>query len=106
LYSPESEVYFEQLVCSLKGQLNLSFFQQAWQEIVAKHPVLRTSFHWEEIEKPLQIVSQKVELSWMIYDWKHWNNLQQKEALESFLKSDRASGIELDQAPLMRFTLI
>ncbi|NCR39473.1 MAG: amino acid adenylation domain-containing protein [Microcystis aeruginosa W13-11] len=106
LYSPESEVYFEQLVCTLKGQLNPSCFQNAWQTVVAKHPVLRTSFHWEEIEKPLQIVSQKVELSWMIYDWKHWNNLQQKEALESFLKSDRASGIELDQAPLMRFTLI
>ena len=32
LYSPESEVYFEQLVCTLKGQLNLSFFQQAWQK--------------------------------------------------------------------------
>jgi amino acid adenylation domain-containing protein len=106
LYSPESEVYFEQLVCTLKGQLNLSFFQQAWQKVVAKHPILRSSFHWEEIEKPLQMISQKVELSWMVYDWKHWNNLQRKEALESFLKSDRASGIELDQAPLMRFTLI
>ena len=106
LYSPESEVYFEQLVCTLKGQLNLSFFQQAWQKVVAKYPVLRSSFHWEEIEKPLQMVSQKVELPWMVYDWKHWDNLQQKEALESFLKSDRASGIELDQAPLMRFTLI
>jgi amino acid adenylation domain-containing protein len=106
LYSPESEVYFEQLVCTLKGQLNLSFFQQAWQKVVAKHPILRSSFHWEEIEKPLQMVSQKVELPWMVYDWKHWDNLQQKEALESLLKSDRASGIELDQAPLMRFTLI
>jgi amino acid adenylation domain-containing protein len=106
LYSPESEVYFEQLVCTLKGQLNLSFFQEAWQEIVAKYPVLRTSFHWEEIEKPLQMVSQKVELPWMVYDWKHWDNLQQKEALESFLKGDRVLGIELDQAPLMRFALI
>ena len=106
LYSPESEAYFEQLVCTLKGQLNLPFFQQAWQKVVAKYPVLRSSFHWEEIEKPLQMVSQKVELPWMVYDWKHWDNLQQKEALESFLKSDRASGIELDQAPLMRFALI
>jgi amino acid adenylation domain-containing protein len=106
LYSPESEFYFEQLVCTLKGELNLSFFQEAWQTVVAKHPVLRSSFHWEEIEKPLQMISQKVELPWMVYDWKHWDNLQQKAALESLLKSDLASGIELDQAPLMRFTLI
>ncbi|MDJ0728709.1 MAG: amino acid adenylation domain-containing protein [Crocosphaera sp.] len=106
LYSPESEAYFEQLVCQLKGQLNISLFQKAWQTIVARHPVLRSSFHWEEIEKPLQMVSQQVELSWMIHDWQHWPENQQKEALETFLKSDRSLGIDIDQAPLMRFTLI
>lgn len=106
LYSPKSEAYFEQLVCRLKGQLNISLFQKAWQTIVARHPVLRSSFHWEEIEKPLQMVSQQVELFWMIHDWQHWSESQQKEALETFLKSDRSLGIDLDQAPLMRFTII
>jgi len=106
LYSPESEVYFEQLVCTLSGKLNIPLFQKAWQKIVARHPVLRSSFYWSEIEKPLQMVSKQVELPWVIYDWQNKDNGQQQEELEQFLKSDRALGIKLEQAPLMRFTLI
>ncbi|WP_013334575.1 non-ribosomal peptide synthetase [Gloeothece verrucosa] len=106
LYSPESEVYFEQLICTLKGKLNLSTFQETWQKIVARHPVLRSSFYWEEIEKPLQMVNRQVELFWKIYDWQHWDHEQQKSQLEIFLKQDRAKGIALDEAPLMRFTII
>ena len=106
LYSPESEVYFEQLVCTLAGKLNISLFQQAWQKIVARHSVLRSSFYWSEIEKPLQMVSKQVELPWVIYDWQDKDKEQQKKELEQFLKSDRALGFELEQAPLMRFTLI
>ncbi len=106
LYSPESEVYFEQLLCTLSGKLNISLFQQAWQKIVARHPVLRSSFYWSEIEKPLQMVSKQVELPWVIYDWQNKDNQQQQAELEQFLKSDRALGFELEQVPLMRFTLI
>ena len=106
LYSPESEVYFEQLLCSLSGKLNISLFQQTWQKIVARHPVLRSSFYWSEIEKPLQMVSKQVELPWVIYDWQHKDDQQQQTELEQFLKSDRALGLELEQAPLMRCTLI
>ncbi len=68
LHSPESEAYFEQLLCTLQGEFNLPAFQQAWQKIVDRHPVLRSSFHWEEIEKPLQMVSKEVELPWVIHD--------------------------------------
>ncbi|ACK73920.1 amino acid adenylation domain protein (plasmid) [Gloeothece citriformis PCC 7424] len=106
LYSPESEVYFEQLICILKGKLNLSAFQKAWEKIVDRHPVLRSSFYWEEIEKPLQMVNRQIELSWNIYDWQNWDQGQQQSQLETFLKQDRAKGIALDEAPLMRFTLI
>ena len=106
LYSPESEVYFEQLVCTLSGQLNISLFQKTWQKIVVRHPVLRSSFYWSEIEKPLQMVSKQVELPWVIYDWQNKNDQQQQTELEQLLKSDRALGFELEQAPLMRFTLI
>lgn len=106
LYSSESEAYFEQLLCNLSGELNISLFQQAWQKIVARHPVLRSSFYWSEIEKPLQMVSKQVELPWVIYDWQNKDNNQQQAELEQWLKSDRSLGFELEQAPLMRFTLI
>jgi surfactin family lipopeptide synthetase C len=40
LYAPESEVYFEQLLCILSGELNFLNFQQAWRQVVARHPVI------------------------------------------------------------------
>jgi surfactin family lipopeptide synthetase C len=56
LYAPDSEVYREQTSCSLKGNLNISAFQQAWGQVVQRHPILRTAFYWEELSEPLQVV--------------------------------------------------
>ena len=106
LYAPESEVYFEQLLCILSGELNFLAFQQAWQQVVARHPILRSSFYWEEIEKPLQMVSKQVDLPWEELDWQNFTPDEQQQHLEDFLKCDRQKGFELDIAPLMRFTVI
>lgn len=106
LYAPESEIYFEQLLCILQGKLNFSAFEQAWQQVVARHPVLRSSFYWEEIEKPLQMVSKQVDLPWEELNWQNFTADEQQQHLEDFLKCDRQKGFELDRAPLMRFTII
>jgi surfactin family lipopeptide synthetase C len=106
LYAPESEVYFEQLLCILSGKLNFTAFQKAWEQVVARHPILRSSFYWEEIEKPLQMVSKQVDLPWEELDWRNFTPDEQQQHLEDFLKCDRQKGFELDVAPLMRFTII
>ncbi|MBX9256330.1 amino acid adenylation domain-containing protein [Desmonostoc muscorum CCALA 125] len=106
LYAPESEIYFEQLLCILSGELNFSAFEKAWHSVVARHAVLRSSFHWEEIEKPLQMVNKQVDLSWEKLDWRHLTGDEQQQSLEDFLQSDRQKGFDLAEAPLMRFTLI
>lgn len=106
LYAPESEVYFEQLLCTLSGELNLPAFQQAWEQVGKRHTVFRSSFHWEEIEKPLQMVSKQVEFPWVKLDWQNLTPDEQQRQLEDFLKCDRQKGFELNQAPLMRFVII
>ncbi|MCC5645815.1 amino acid adenylation domain-containing protein [Nostoc sp. CHAB 5824] len=106
LYAPESEVYFEQLLCILQGELNFPAFEQAWHSVVARHPILRSSFYWEEIEKPLQMVNKQVDLPWEKLDWRNLTADQQQQHLEDFLSGDRQKGFELDLAPLMRFTVI
>ncbi|MDB9319491.1 non-ribosomal peptide synthetase [Nodularia spumigena] len=106
LYAPKSEVYFEQLLCILSGELNFAAFQKAWEQVVARHSILRSSFFWEEIEKPLQMVSKQVDLPWEKLDWRHLTTDEQKKQLEELLKSDRQKGFDLNQVPLMRFTII
>ncbi|MBE9205823.1 amino acid adenylation domain-containing protein [Nostoc sp. LEGE 06077] len=106
LYAPESEVYFEQLLCIISGELNFSAFQKAWKQVVARYSILRSSFYWQEIEKPLQMVNKQVDLPWVQMDWRHLTPDEQQKHLEKFLSSDRQKGFTLNQAPLMRFTII
>ena len=42
---PETGVYCIQLGYRLRGNLNVKAFEQAWQQVVARHTVLRTAFH-------------------------------------------------------------
>ena len=106
LYSPESGVYFVQLCFTLRGSLNVEWFQRAWQQVVARHTVLHTSFYWENLDKPLQVVHQQVNLPFVQYDWRGMAAGEQRGRLEAFLESDRKQSFDLSQAPLMRLTLI
>jgi amino acid adenylation domain-containing protein/non-ribosomal peptide synthase protein (TIGR01720 family) len=106
LYTPESRMYFQHLSCVLQGCLQVPAFEKAWQQVVERHPVLRTAFVWEKRSKPLQVVCKSVKLRWTHYDWSALSLSEQKEHLETFLQVDRTRGFELNQAPLMHFTLI
>jgi surfactin family lipopeptide synthetase C len=106
LYAPNSGVYFEQLICTLEGELQVSALRRAWEEVVTRHPILRTSFHWDEMDKPLQVVHTKVNVPWEQQNWLFMTSDEQEKRLEAFLESDRQLGFDLNLAPLMRFTLI
>ena len=106
LYSPDSGMYFEQLSCTLNGDLNVSAFQGAWQRVVERHPVLRTAFIWEGLDEALQVVRQQVKVPWEQHDWRAFSPIMQREQLKSFLQADRERGFDLSVAPLMRLTLL
>ncbi|MGB3534213.1 MAG: amino acid adenylation domain-containing protein [Microcoleaceae cyanobacterium] len=105
LYTPNSGVYFEQRSCLISGELNTQVFKQAWQQVITRHSVLRTAFYWEELEKPLQVVSSQVNLPWHEENWQNLTPDEQQNQLEYFLITDREKGFKLDQAPLMRCAL-
>ena len=46
---------FNQLSCRITGSLDTALFHAAWQQLIDRHPVMRTSFHWEEFDKPMQV---------------------------------------------------
>ena len=100
---PETGIYFIQLCYRLQGNLNLSAFEQAWQQVITKHTILRTAFYWEKLEKPLQVVYKQVPVKIQFEDW---SNEEGKEELETWLAKDREKGFNLSQAPLMRWHLI
>ncbi|MDF5715312.1 MAG: amino acid adenylation domain-containing protein [Rhizonema sp. NSF051] len=106
LYAPNSGVYFEILICTLKGNVDVPAFQAAWQQVVARHSIFRTAFIWESLNQPLQVVYRQVPVTLLTYDWRELSVEQQKQQLEVFLDSERQQGLPLSQAPLMRLHLI
>lgn len=106
LYESESGAYFVQLSYGLRGMVNIAAFERAWQRVVAHHPPLRTSFHWQGIDKPLQVVHKKAQLSLEQLDWRGINPEEQQEKFQAFLPSDRQRGFNLSDESLLRLTLI
>jgi len=106
LYAPELGLYLVQFSYTVRGHLDVIAFEQAWQQVVTRHPILRTSFYWEEIDKPLQVVHRHVRVPLAQHDWQEIGPTEQEERLETFLTEDRDRGFNFSQAPLMRVTLI
>ncbi|MEH1931936.1 condensation domain-containing protein [Nostoc sp.] len=106
LYAPETGLYLIQFSFTLRGHLDIVAFDRAWQEVTARHTILRTSFYWQEIDKPLQVVHQQVKVPLEQYDWRGIDPVEQEKTLSSFLVSDRQKGFDISQAPLMRLTVI
>ncbi|MDZ7949845.1 non-ribosomal peptide synthetase [Nostoc sp. DedQUE09] len=106
IYAPNSDVYVEQRCFELHGALNITAFSQAWQQVITRHPVLRTAYVWENLEKPLQVVCREVKFPWQQLDWREISRTEQQQRLETLLQAERQHGFLFSQAPLMRFTLI
>ncbi|HEY9800072.1 MAG TPA: condensation domain-containing protein, partial [Leptolyngbyaceae cyanobacterium] len=84
LYAPKSGVYVEQLSCDIQG-LNIVLFQQAWQQLIARYAILRTSFIWEGIKEPVQVVHKQVQLPWQQQDLSQLEFIEQQEHIETYL---------------------
>jgi amino acid adenylation domain-containing protein/non-ribosomal peptide synthase protein (TIGR01720 family) len=106
LSAPQSGSYVVQLSCELGPEVDASVLRQAWQRLVARHDVLRTSFHDLEGPHPRQVVADAVTLPWEEHDWGALGLAEQDLRLEHLLADDRRRGFDHAHAPLMRLTLL
>src|SRR5215470_5253677 len=99
---PESELGVVQLCWRLGADFQIPAFKRAWQEVVDRHPIFRTSVYWENLSEPLQIVHRRTSLVWEEHDWRWSSPSERENRLELFLQEDRRRGFDLAKAPLMR----
>jgi amino acid adenylation domain-containing protein len=106
LYGPESDVYFGQAHWSIRGPLDIPAFHDAWQQVVQRHSILRTSFDWAGQVGPLQHVHPEAVVPLEYLDWRTLAHGERAERLELFLSTDRARGFNLAIPPLLRISAI
>lgn len=102
LAAVRSEVNFEQSCMVIRGRFDHEAFRHAWATVFDRHAVLRTSFHWRGLRRPLQVVHRAVPLPLSVETWPAFDAAR----LDSFLAADRARGFDLETAPLVRLTVI
>lgn len=106
LYAPESGMYVERLRYTIRGNLNIAAFEQAWRQVVERHPALRSAFVWEETTEPLQAVFRDVKTPLELQDWRGLRGAEQEERLQAHLAETLSKGFNLTRAPLQSLTLI
>ncbi len=106
LFAPEESRFVTQCVTTLRGKLDRSALFHACQDVIACHTVLRTSFHWQNLDRPLQVVHRQVELSITEEDCQGLSDEEQEKRLRAFLEADRHRNFDISRAPLIRFNLI
>ena len=106
----QTGAYIVQVSFTLKGDLNREAFEQAWQQLMRRHTILRTAFVWDNLAAPVQVVGQKASLPICWHSWEHLSTqekqAQQQENLAALIESDRTQGFNLSNAPLMRINAI
>jgi thioesterase domain-containing protein len=86
--------------------LDVPAFIQACQAVVARHPILRTSFHHEGMTRAVQVVRRRAALPVGFLDWRGLTPADQVARLASQLEQERTRRFALTQAPLVRLTVV
>ncbi|HEX5322499.1 MAG TPA: amino acid adenylation domain-containing protein [Capsulimonadaceae bacterium] len=106
LYAPEEGVYHEQLLFTLDPTFDLAALENAWRHVVDSHTILRTTFHWQSLDEPVQVVHPAVQVEIERHEWSADNLHDYQEKLIGFLAADRKRPFDLSKAPLFRLSLI
>jgi amino acid adenylation domain-containing protein/non-ribosomal peptide synthase protein (TIGR01720 family) len=98
-------VYVDQACLRLSGVAQPELFGVAWQRVVDRTPVLRSSMCWQDVPEPVQVVHNSVRLPVTDHDWRGCTEAEWEARLADLLAADRELGMDLTHAPLARLAV-
>ncbi|RSN41938.1 non-ribosomal peptide synthetase [Amycolatopsis sp. WAC 04197] len=105
LSQPDERLYFQQVGFVVEGVEDVDALAEAWQRVVDRTPVLRTTIAWEGVPEPVQVVRRRVTVPVNRLDWRAHTAGGQERFWQEVLAADRAEGLDLDGEILLRLTL-
>ena len=105
LYSPGQDVYIIHLLCDMDEDLDVDAFWRAWERLVERHAILRSSFHWDGLDVPIQRVHAGANLIKHEEDLRGCSSQKQEAIIQDYIEKERKQGFDFDTAPLTRLGL-
>ncbi|MEM9492232.1 MAG: condensation domain-containing protein, partial [Myxococcota bacterium] len=101
LADSQGGIHIEQVAWQVEG-LSIDAFRAAWNDVIARHPVLRTGFIWQGQKQFLQAVLASVKLPMKL---ESTVSLDRDEVAE-LMRKERKRGFKLNKPPLMRLRVL
>src|ERR1700736_2529652 len=101
----DASIYVVQSLFKVHGDLDVPDFRRAWEMVVRRHTALRTSIRWRDVSHSVQLVHRRIELPWHFEDWRTISVDEQERRRAAFLESERQTGFDLADAPLLRVSV-
>nr|CUX79061.1 Octapeptin synthase subunit B [Niallia circulans] len=98
--------YIEQAWFTLQGDLNIDLFVRSWNEMVARHVVLRTNFYGGFRGEQLQIVYRGKQIEFSYEDLSDLQENERNTRIDKLTSDDKTRGFDLEQDALMRVKVI
>ncbi|GAA1914528.1 hypothetical protein GCM10009837_44050 [Streptomyces durmitorensis] len=93
-------------VLDLDGPLDVDRLRASWAAILARHPILRASFHRRASGQAVQVIAREVELPWRGVDLSMLATAEARAELDRVVEDERARRLDVTAAPLLRLLLI
>jgi amino acid adenylation domain-containing protein len=102
--SPEKDLYCEQYMYKMQGQINAELFNFCIKELIRTHQVLRTVFMADGLHVPHQIVLRNMDFEVERRDF--CGSVSMEKNLEEYRTMDRMKGFDLTCGPMLRISLL
>ncbi|GAA4465493.1 hypothetical protein GCM10023170_074870 [Phytohabitans houttuyneae] len=93
--------YLDQITLRLAGVQDPDRLAAAWQRVADRTPALRTALAWRGLPRPVQVVHARATVPVTRHAW----GADWESRLAELLAADRAAGMDLTVAPLMRLAI-
>ncbi|WP_152379828.1 non-ribosomal peptide synthetase [Paenibacillus brasilensis] len=105
LQDSKSNAYFEQMVLSFTGSVDVPIFEKSINALIQKYDILRTAFIHSSFNTPIQLVLKERPTTLIFKDLSCMDRSEQQLYLEGFKLKDREISFDLQSDVLIRFAL-
>ncbi len=100
-----SDVYFEQSIMTIKGELDPEIYEKSYNLLFERYEILRTAFVYKNLQKPRQVVLKDRRHELYIEDISFMERKEMDAYLDDFITSDRKRGFDLFKDALIRTSI-
>jgi amino acid adenylation domain-containing protein len=102
-FAAKSAVYHAIASVRLHAPLDLEVLREVIRQLVARHPMLRTSFDQRTFSRPLQLVHTTFRDPLGFQDLRDVAPRDHQRHIDEWVHSEKLRGFDLDEHPLIRF---